>query len=49
MRPETVAGVSHYGYAFPSVVEQQHVFGTQFHPEKSHRSGDVLLRNFLAT
>jgi glutamine amidotransferase len=49
MRPETVTGVSHYDYAFPSVIEQQHVFGTQFHPEKSHRPGDILLRNFLAT
>lgn len=36
-----------YGYAFTSVVERGNVYGVQFHPEKSHDAGEVLLRNFL--
>src|SRR5688572_18491288 len=34
-----VAAVTHHGYDFPSVVARGNVFGTQFHPEKSHRFG----------
>lgn len=41
-----VAGWTPYGYDFASVVEHDNVMGTQFHPEKSHRFGMALLRNF---
>jgi glutamine amidotransferase len=43
-----VAGRTHYGYDFASIVERGNVMGTQFHPEKSHRFGMALLRNFVA-
>lgn len=36
-----------YGVAVPAGIRHQHVFGTQFHPEKSSRAGRQLLRNFL--
>ena len=36
-----------YGYAFVSAVQQGHVIGTQYHPEKSGDPGLQLLRNFM--
>lgn len=36
-----------YGYPFTSVVQQGSVYGVQFHPEKSHDAGEILLRRFL--
>ncbi len=35
-----------YGYPFAAAVRHGHVWGTQFHPEKSHRFGMSLLKNF---
>lgn len=37
-----------YGYEFTAAVERGNVFGTQFHPEKSHKYGMKLLANFAA-
>jgi glutamine amidotransferase len=41
-----ILGTSSYGIEFPSVVGRDNVKGVQFHPEKSHRFGMRLLRNF---
>lgn len=38
-----------YGTPFASMVGAGNVFGAQFHPEKSHRFGMALLRNFAKT
>lgn len=38
-----------YGYEFVSSVHREHIFGTQFHPEKSHRRGIEVIRNFVET
>lgn len=43
---ETVATTEH-GAAFTSVVEQGHVAGVQFHPEKSSDVGLTILHNFV--
>ena len=36
-----------YGCDFCSIVHKDNVFGVQFHPEKSHISGQNILRNFI--
>jgi glutamine amidotransferase len=43
---EDVLTETHYGYDFASSVQRSNIMGTQFHPEKSHRYGLCLLKNF---
>jgi len=35
-----------YGYSFDSAIFHENIYGVQFHPEKSHRFGMHLLKNF---
>ncbi len=44
---QDVSAVSCYGYDFASVVARDNIVGTQFHPEKSHKFGMKLFRNFV--
>lgn len=44
--PEHVIGQTSYGHAFASVVENENIFGCQFHPEKSQRHGLSVLKSF---
>ena len=46
-RAETLC-TSGFGAPFVSAARSGHVMGTQFHPEKSHRFGLQLLRNFCS-
>ncbi len=41
-----VAATVTYGESFPAAVLRNNIFGCQFHPEKSDRSGLRLLENF---
>jgi glutamine amidotransferase len=43
---EHVLSVTDYGGRYASAVRCGNVFGTQFHPEKSHAAGIQLLKNF---
>jgi glutamine amidotransferase len=45
---QEVIGLTSYGSKFASMIEKDNVLGVQFHPEKSHRFGKELFRNFLA-
>lgn len=42
----SVAARSDYGFQFDCAVQNDNVFGVQFHPEKSHHWGAALLKNF---
>ena len=46
--PSIVATRTDYGGTFASAVWKDHVFATQFHPEKSQNVGLKLLENFVA-
>jgi glutamine amidotransferase len=43
---DDVLATTRYGHAFPAVVQRDHVYGVQFHPEKSQASGLRILENF---
>jgi len=45
--PETILATTDYGGAFASVVGRGHVYGVQFHPEKSQTVGLRVLRSFV--
>jgi glutamine amidotransferase len=41
-----IIAVTRYGYEFASAVRRDNIAGVQFHPEKSHKFGMRLLKNF---
>lgn len=45
-KSEQVVGQTEYGLTFSSVLASKNIFAVQFHPEKSHRVGLQLLKNF---
>lgn len=45
-RKEQIAATTNYGYDFVSVFQQDNIMGVQFHPEKSHKFGMKILKNF---
>ena len=45
-KDENILTTSNYGGEFASSIYANHIFGTQFHPEKSHGNGEILLKNF---
>ena len=46
-RPDHVLATTMYEVPVTAAVRAGHIWGTQFHPEKSSRAGFRLLRNFI--
>jgi len=44
---EFVIARASYGTSFPVMVSSANTYGVQFHPEKSQRAGNKLIKNFL--
>ena len=42
-----VLSMTEYDNVFASTINKENIFGTQFHPEKSHQNGAKILENFL--
>jgi len=47
LEQDAIVATTEYGVKFPSVIAKQNLFATQFHPEKSGKTGLVILRNFV--
>ena len=45
--PDTVVTTTQYGVKFASMVARKNLFATQFHPEKSSKTGLTMLKNFV--
>lgn len=46
-KPENILMTCDYGSRFAAAVVKDSIYGVQFHPEKSHNFGMVLLENFV--
>jgi len=44
---EDILSTTNYGYDFISSIHRENIYGTQFHPEKSHRIGMKIIQNFV--
>ena len=44
---EDVLATAEYGYEFVSAVQHANIYGVQFHPEKSHKYGLTVIKNFI--
>lgn len=44
---DNILAETDYGVKFASMIKKDNIIGVQFHPEKSHRHGLKLLKNFI--
>ena len=47
--PDVILATTEYGVKFPSIIGKRNFFATQFHPEKSSKTGLTILENFVNT
>ncbi len=45
-KPENSILKANYGIEFDAAIQNENIYGAQFHPEKSHKFGMQLLKNF---
>ena len=45
--PDDIIATTEYGYDFCSIVNYKNIYGVQFHPERSHKRGFMLLSSFI--
>jgi glutamine amidotransferase len=45
--PNVIVTTTDYGVKFASMVAKKNLFATQFHPEKSSKTGLIMLKNFV--
>jgi imidazole glycerol-phosphate synthase subunit HisH len=45
--PQDILNETQYEFKFASAIENRNIFGVQYHPEKSHDVGQLLLKNFI--
>ena len=45
--PDDALALTHYGHEFTSIFQNGNIAGVQFHPEKSHKFGMRILKNFV--
>jgi glutamine amidotransferase len=45
--PDLIVTTTEYGVKFASMVAKKNLFATQFHPEKSSKTGLIMLKNFV--
>ncbi len=46
--PQDIVTRTTYEVPFTSAIQKGNIYGTQFHPEKSHDAGEQLIKNFIA-
>jgi len=47
--PQDIVAITEYGATFPSIFEKDNITATQFHPEKSGKTGLIILKNYVNT
>lgn len=45
--PSDILGLTEYGIKFPSIINKDNIYGSQFHPEKSQEMGLRFIKNFI--
>jgi glutamine amidotransferase len=45
--PADILNETFYEYSFVSAIQKENIMGVQYHPEKSHKGGEQLIKNFV--